>query len=105
MVVYLVLCSLLFVWKLRAGRTFWLGVGTTSFFYTHILDDFNIPWGVEDHETATALLVFPVVFRVLLVIGRILAVGREYQYQTVVLPYLKPEPKRPFLEQFRQRWG
>jgi len=108
-IIYLVLFTLLHVWKHRAGGAFWLGTGTVSYFRAHLLADLNThsTWygQVGDPETAAALLTFHVIFGVILSVGWILFLGREWVYQTDVLPYLRPEPPRPFLERIRRRWG
>lgn len=105
MIVYVVLFSLLHIWKLRAGGAFWLGVGTASYFYTPLLEDFYIPFGAQDPKTELALLTYHVVYGLLLLIGWLLFVGREWVYQIEILPWIRPAPVRPWLERIRRRWG
>jgi hypothetical protein len=110
MIVYMLLYGLLHVWKLHAGGLLLFGAANTCLFRIHHITDFdthNNFWTGEvvDTETAASLLTFHAVFYVLLAIGWILLVGREWVYQTEVLPYLRPEPPRPFLERVRKRWG
>lgn len=109
MIVYLVLYSLIFVWKLWAWGAFWFGAANASLFRTHLLADFNTQpdWSGRpgDEQTAAALMTFHVVFGAILTAGWILFIGREWVYHREVLPFLRPEPPRPFLERVRRRWG
>ena len=111
MVVYLTLYGLVFIWKLRASGSFWLGAATAGLFRTHRLADFATHtdyWTgkVGDPKTAAALAVFHLVFGFFVFVAWFLFVGREIVFQTDILPFLRPERQRaPWLERIRRRWG
>ena len=86
-----------------------LGAATANLFRASRLSDFCTGWNwyskVWDEQTVIALGVFHVLFSFLFLVSWILFIGREQVYKTEILPWIRPEPPRPFLERVRRRWG
>lgn len=106
MILYLLFCGLATIRKYRAGGLFWFGCAHGTYFFARNGADFEVWEGLSyNPEVAHAVTVFYVIFGLLLAVGWILFIGREYQYRLEIQSYLKPEPKRRLIEKIRRKWG